>query len=51
MTEQPKSDERRVEVCNQIIQLLFAHGFTKFNFRGSKSKYKLDVLYDDWITF
>lgn len=45
--EQDKQDvsDKRKEVCNHIIQMLFAYGITKFNFRGKKSKFKLDVIY------
>jgi len=37
----------RKEVCQDIINLLFYHGITKFTFKGKKSKYKLVVGYND----
>ncbi len=39
--------DRRKEICQDILNLLFYSGITKFNFKGKKSKYKLDVGYND----
>lgn len=35
------------DICNIIINLLFKNNITKFNFKGTKSKFKLNVYYGD----
>ena len=37
----------KAKICDKILKLLFENNITKFKFRGTKSKFKLDVGFDD----